>query len=408
MPEPQNLLVENTTLSFYSGSKYDTNLAYKVCVIVPVRNEADHLHQTLEALRIQLGADQIPLPQDSYEVLVLVNNSSDESLAIARRYADTFPDFAMSVANIDLTDADAHIGTVRRLLMDEAYTRLTKSCRKGGIIASTDGDTMVDKHWITRITAEIDRGNDAVGGRILTRPERGDGRAYHLRDVTYRCLLAQAECMIDPLAHNPYPCHHQYFGANFAVTAKMYAQAGRLPIVPFLEDVAFHKALISHDARIRNSFDVKVYTSSRRDGRVHIGFSEQLRRWQHDEKLYQMQMVEDVQVLLHMYQTRSILRKMWSSYQQTRIVHPHDVRQAASMLEMDLTKLENLMVESAYFGQFWHTLLQVTAHSQNRTVTFQPIKQAIMQLRKFVKDPALNASQKSPADRFPPANFAPI
>ncbi|WP_171037987.1 glycosyltransferase [Dyadobacter luticola] len=401
----QSSKVENVTLSFYSGRKDCAANAYEVCVIVPVRNEANHLYQTLDALRLQVGLNCMPLPPDIYEVLVLVNNSSDDSCQIARQYVADFPDFNLSVANIHLDESQAHIGTVRRLLMDEAYKRLTRSFSQKRIIASTDGDTLVDSQWISQIIAEIDKGNDAVGGRILTRRESGNGRAYHLRDVTYRCLLAQAECILDPQIHNPYPCHHQYFGANMAVTADMYQQAGRLPVVPFLEDVAFHKALVDHDAKIRNSFSVKVYTSSRKDGRVAVGFSEQLRRWQNEEKIYQTQMVEDVQVLLDMFRVRNFLRKSWSSYQQNQKIDAHDLEQFAIMFDMDCELIKAKIVEAKHFGQFWHAFSETTAKSLHRTVTFQPIKQAILQLRKFIKNADFISSQRNLNDNFQPVSY---
>ncbi len=172
--------------------------ALTVSVIVPVRNEAHHLVQTLDALRNQFDADGKPLNPATFEVLVLANNCTDQSYAVAIGYQQRYPAFPLHVAQIQLPPHKANIGTVRRLLMDEAYRRLTSTHTRCGIIASTDGDTVVDRCWLHYITLEIARGNDAVGGRILTRPDGSQMRLYHLRDVLYRTLIARVEALARP------------------------------------------------------------------------------------------------------------------------------------------------------------------------------------------------------------------
>ncbi|MCF2489192.1 glycosyltransferase family A protein [Dyadobacter sp. CY347] len=389
-PEPQH-----ADVTFVSNSIGRHFSSCKVCVIVPVRNEASHLHQTLEALRNQTDGSGQPLPRGTYEVIVLVNNSSDDSFQIVTRYAQAFPAFGLSAGNIALPKDQAHIGTVRRLLMDEAYKRLTLSGSDDGIIASTDGDTIVDSQWVFQIMAEIAKGNDAVGGRILTHKNEQIARLYHLRDVTYRCLLTHAECLVDPQVHNPYPRHFQYFAANMAVTCKMYAQAGKLPILPFLEDVAFYKALLNQDARIRNSFHVKVYTSTRTDGRVEIGFSEQLRKWQQDEEKAETQMVEDVTLLISTFRLRNMLRRCWSKYQQTKRIDANELDHITSHLQMDTDRLESALVNSTYFGPLW-SMLHSYYKETNGAMALQPIDQAIAQLRAFINKPDVTVFQKSP------------
>ncbi|GGB97718.1 glycosyltransferase family 2 protein [Dyadobacter sediminis] len=368
----------------------------QVCVVVPVRNEAGSLYQTLEALRRQTDQQQQPLDPASYEVLVLVNNSTDHSFQIASEYARDFPAFRLIVENIHLPAHQAHIGTVRRLLMDRAYTRLMRSNNLNGIIASTDGDTIVDHQWVHHIIAEIACGNDAVGGRILTRKKAGSARLYHLRDVTYRCLLSQAESILDPQVHNPFPCHFQYFGANMAVTCKMYEQAGRLPILPFLEDAAFHKALLHQDARIRKSFKVKVYTSARTNGRVSVGFSEQLKKWKEDQKNGQAQLVEAVAPLLVMFNARSRLRRCWYEYHQNQIILYKEIDELAHSLQVQPAGLQNSLIRATLFGELWESVVLLVQSDVNYTVRFQPIQQAIMQLRMFVKNPGLTVSETNP------------
>jgi hypothetical protein len=368
----------------------------KVCVVVPVRDEAVGLKYTLDALRRQIDAEGLPLDHHLYEVLVLVNNCRDDSHQICLDYMQKFPAFRLIVGQIWLENELANIGTVRRMLMDEACQRLSCAGKTDGIIASTDGDTIVDEQWIINIIEEIGKGNDAVGGRILTKPETGRSRFYHLRDVTYRCLLTQAESLIDPQQHDPFPCHFQYFGANMAVTCKMYELAGRLPQVPYLEDMAFYKALVLHDARIRRSFAVRVYTSARTEGRVSIGFSEQLKRWMHEHNDNIPQMVEDVMPSLAMFYMRGFLRKCWDEYKKMGSVEKGALEAISASLNLSeewlLAQLEN----TNYFGVLWDAVSQSQSDKHQR---LQPIHQAIDALRVFIKNPCTSSFQTNPADK---------
>jgi glycosyltransferase involved in cell wall biosynthesis len=138
----------------------------EVCVIVPVKDEAQTLPTTLAALANQTCLNGQPLNSHTYEIIILANNCIDESAAIARQFAKQYPDLALHVAEITLAPDRAYIGYVRKLLMDEAYQRLMSLGKRQGIIASTDGDTQVSATWIAATLHEIAGGVDAVGGRI--------------------------------------------------------------------------------------------------------------------------------------------------------------------------------------------------------------------------------------------------
>lgn len=130
-------------------------------------------------------------------------------MEIALIYQREHGDFALHIANIELTKEKAHIGTVRRMLMDEAYNRFMSADKNQGIIASTDGDSEVNQHWVHYNLEEMGKGYDVVGGRILPKPVQATSRLYHLQDVSYRYLVAQLESTIDPLLHDPWPRHFQ-------------------------------------------------------------------------------------------------------------------------------------------------------------------------------------------------------
>lgn len=254
----------------------------RLSVVIPARNEAAGLTRTLTALAGQVDAAGIPLAPDCYEVLLLVNNCSDETAEVARCFSKRFPRLALHVAEITLPPALAHVGAARRLLMDEACRRLLRRRRTQGVIASTDGDTRVAPDWVYRILHEVAGGAEAVGGRIRVERhchEDRHARLYSVRDMAYQRGLTRLESFLDPDPADPWPRHCQFFGGSLAVTAAAYLRAGGLPVLPCLEDVALGERLRRMDICIRHSPAVRVTTSARQDGRAALGLSTQLREW---------------------------------------------------------------------------------------------------------------------------------
>jgi len=352
----QTSLEETADIDQISASDLFTNISpasdLKVSVILPVRNELENLPKTLDALRKQYDNSGKRVPYQHYEVLLLANNCSDASADFARKYQKRYPEFSLHIEDIRLSMDVAHIGTVRRLLMDAAYNRFELLGKPNGIIASTDGDTEVDKNWVFNTIEEINKGNDVVGGRILTRPENSIARVYYLRDVTYKHLVSRIETLIDPLENDPWPRHYQCFGASFAVTCAIYDLSGRLPVVPFLEDMAFHRALRCIDAKIRLSPLVKVYTSTRIQGRVDFGFSIQLKQWGEMNQAHDPVLVEPAEALFKKLDAKKMLRQYWLlSDEQKR--SSDLLRQVAQILEIDLNWLRDQASVTTFFGMFW-------------------------------------------------------
>ncbi len=166
----------------------------EVSVIVPACNEAESLPATLSALAHQVDLQGQRLDSRRYEIILLLNNCSDNSVAIARNFAQQHPDLVLHIVEKTLPANEAYIGRVRQILMDEAYRRLISLGRKRGVIASTDGDSQVSQTWIAATLYEINCGADAVGGRIITnQSDRAKldphAKSYHLREVGYRYLI---------------------------------------------------------------------------------------------------------------------------------------------------------------------------------------------------------------------------
>jgi glycosyltransferase involved in cell wall biosynthesis len=253
-------------------------------VIVPAKNEAQTIPATLDALRCQIDRSGHPLEPTSFDVTVLANNCDDDTAGVVRDYSSRYPTFQLRVLERQFPPEHANIGTVRRTLFDEACKRFEAE-RIDGIVASTDADTSVAPEWIAANMEALAQGADAVGGRILLSQEERHSmepmlRTLHLRDTSYRILLSNLEALVDPQPSDPFPRHHQHFGASLAVRVSTYRRAGGIPRVVTLEDMAFYQQLVRIDARVRHSPHVRVTTSGRRDGRVPIGLSTQLVEWE--------------------------------------------------------------------------------------------------------------------------------
>ncbi len=304
--------------------------ACEIIVIIPARDEAAHIEIALSALTAQLDLNGEPFAHHRYEVILLANNCADATAAIAHRFATAHKNFNLHVVETTLPAERAHVGQARRLLMDEAARRLRLVNRHHvGVIASTDADTRVAPTWLAATLAEIKSGADAVGGRIIidTNADENvnakvdindngsrlcDGtRTLHLRDTTYRHLAAELEARLDPEPHDPHPRHHQHFGASFAVTVRVYERVGRLPVVPYLEDLAFYHALRRHDALVRHSPQVRVVTSARRTGRAPVGLSFQLGEWEKMSRRRQSYTVESAASIERRSLLRAELRALW-------------------------------------------------------------------------------------------------
>ncbi len=285
-------------------------------VVVPVHNEAEHLQMTLESFTRQIDVRKKPLDPNLFEIIIYANNCRDESAAIARRWKSLNTSLNVHVVEADLPPENSNIGFVRRMLMNEANTRLRRNLHQGGIIMTTDGDTCVAPNWIAANMQEIKDGADAIGGRILISPTEirqmdGKARRFHLLDTGYRLLTAELEARLDCVSHDYLPRHHQHFNGSFAVTTEAFRRAGGIPEVRFLEDVAFYHSLLRVDARFRHSPFVRVNTSARHSGRTESGLSTQISEWTMMGRNFDEYFVESAAAVEQRFYLRSRLRDLW-------------------------------------------------------------------------------------------------
>ncbi|MDQ2775453.1 MAG: glycosyltransferase, partial [Acidobacteriota bacterium] len=327
----------------------------QACVIVPARNEEELLPLALRALAGQKSCDGAPLPRSLYEVIVLINDSHDRSREAAEAVGRDFPGFQLHVIERNFGEREAHIGNVRKLLMDEACRRLKMVAGANGAILSTDADTCVSSNWIAQNLAELQNGAEAVGGRVLipgVQQERLDActRALNRYDDTYHRLVSWVESRLDPEPFDPWPRHHQHFGSSLAVRPSVYREVGGLPPVRALEDIAFYQSLLRQDRKLRHSNLVRVFTSARLAGRANAGLAKKLSEWKSQGQSGIYTAVENAAFLDHLFTTRRQLRTIWAGYQSLKLASPSRLKEVATALGVQPGEVTKHAAETPHFG----------------------------------------------------------
>ena len=246
----------------------------RVAVAIPARNEEGQLPACLAALDRAAAACANPVT-----VVVIANQCTDGSAALLAR---TRLDYAeLHWQAVSLPEGRRHAGWARRLAFDAAADLLRDP---GDLLLSTDADTCVAPDWISRTIAHVDAGADAVAGRALTR--RSDRTALGAAAMRRLNLLGRYGVALDwlradlaPSAHDPWPRHFYEGGASIALTLACYRGIGGAPTPPLGEDRALFAAVRKVGGRVRHPLDVRVFTSSRTEGRAAGGMADTVARW---------------------------------------------------------------------------------------------------------------------------------
>ena len=250
------------------------------------------------------------------------------------------------------------------------------------MLLSTDADTLASSTWVAATLREIERGAEAVGGRILTQTpaavEPCPVRRIQLRDAAYRVLLRQLEDKLDPCTADRWPCHHQQNGASLALTVRAYRQVGGLPVVPFLEDEQLWQLLLHHDLPVRHSPHVQVYTSARRSGRVEVGLSWQLREWDNLNEQQREPQVPCPHELVRVWTARRRLRAWWQAGQ---LRMSADLVRLAQAIEVPAGELLGQARQAKTFGQLWQW-----AEATRGAVMPVPLSGALRDLRVYLRE----------------------
>lgn len=299
-------------------------------VTIPAHNEESLIAETLRALLIQTDPAGNPIDPDSFEILLLAHNCTDQTAAAARA-AVRGPRPAVHVIEWETTAIDATVGAARKAITELAASRLSSLNKPDGIVATTDADTGVSPEWIFQTRREMKPNISAVAGCIevdftgviLTTPAI---TRYQHDYETYRRLCSELAAKLEPVAHEPGLRHEIHTAASYAVRASIHTEIGGIPSLERGEDIAFHRMILAAGHLVRHSPLVRVSTSGRDCGRVSGGLADALCGWTDCARNDGDYMVESPDVFIRYYSTRSRIRKRLETF------HPESIERAARLV----------------------------------------------------------------------------
>lgn len=159
----------------------------RLSVVLPVYNEAANIHDVLTSL-----LDQDDIGPEAYEIVLVDNNSTDDTVAIARRFAES-----SAVALHVISEREQGVAPARRTGMEFAVRRSRDRKDPGErfYLVSADADCRVDRRWLVELFAAMEEGKAAIGvcdyyynaDHFVGRPRLWDAiqRTLRCRAVTF-------------------------------------------------------------------------------------------------------------------------------------------------------------------------------------------------------------------------------
>jgi glycosyltransferase involved in cell wall biosynthesis len=138
-------------------------------------------------------------------------------------------------------------------------------------LATTDADTLVFSDWIARQLRWWQKGADGIAGTVIPISWEEQPPVVRRR---YESKMAQLGTGFG---------HPHVYGANLALTKAAYLETGGISAIDSGEDHALWDALEANGRHAIHVPDVRVATSTRREGRAPDGFSALLRSLETNE-----------------------------------------------------------------------------------------------------------------------------
>lgn len=227
------------------------DLVRDVLVVVPARNEEQLLPGCLDSLDAAHATLARADPAIRVTTVVVLDRCTDASAELVD---------ARSWVHAARSEAGC-VGAARRLGVAAAIGFAGRPDPGATWIASTDADSVVPPHWLSRQLELACAGADLVLGTVVPEvrgvdPELID--AWHARH-----LLTDGH----PYVH----------GANLGVRLSIYLQAGGFAELPVHEDVRLVEAIRRDGGAVVSTASAPVVTSGRFEARAPEGFASYLR-----------------------------------------------------------------------------------------------------------------------------------
>lgn len=224
--------------------------AWSTGIVVPAQNEAASIEACIHSIRRSCEAAKLL----DYWIVIVADSCTDDTVPLARRAT-------AGVGQVIETDVKS-AGSARRLGVEAALVHFQDKQLRRIWLANTDADTLVSCDWIAVQLRLADAGIAAVAG-IVKLEEGGALAAHELYRATY---LTRAD-----------GTHGHVHGANLALRADAYVDAGGWAHLPLAEDHCLWARLKHRGWRLSSPVTSVVVTSARLLGRARGGFADTLR-----------------------------------------------------------------------------------------------------------------------------------
>ena len=252
----------------------------RAVVVVPAHDEEQRIGRCLEAL-----AGQVEVAPEEFEVIVVLDACEDATAAVVDAVRSSLDGLCQPSAERRAGGPDIHAvvgpgqgaGPARATGMDIGCARLESLGRHGGLLASTDADSVVASDWIARQLEALAGGAEAIGGEVVLDPTEAAALPPGLLADREAQLAARTR---DAAARGPAE-HAHFSGASLGVTPDAYRRAGGMAWMAALEDQELEDRLVAAGVTIHRLRPVSVVTAARTEGRAERGLARdlELARW---------------------------------------------------------------------------------------------------------------------------------
>ncbi len=387
---PFSTISRDFTFTWHSPEPALPNPAARIVFAIPAKDEEDRITECIAAFENQTNDEGNAVARAGYEVLILVNNTTDATIERALA-AKSHP--GIHVVSVELPLPHAHIGWARRLAMEWASDRLRQNERPEGIIVSTDSDSRIAPDFVQQLTQIFsDQTVDAVGASLAVQSEV-DGEVF---DYLHSYFKLEGELRQRVQQESTFSLMHSHFsGAGIAVRQRVFDAVGGLSPLPYNEDKQLYYKLLQCDARILMSDRLVVHTSGRVLGRTEWGMAAQFRQWQSAGEKGEPVFVASARAQWLYLQFQMALYEFWatrSPASQTEVC----LYLEAYQLPEPVVFLSRIDFNN-YFGQYWCCVWEhpKMVEARQRTFPAVPVRDGIAEYSLLLSDLNKNRARRA-------------
>lgn len=227
-----------------------------VSILVPAHNEGKVIAQTVEAL---LAFDY---PQDRYEIIIVNDNSSDNSAALLAELQARYPQRRLTVINTDATNG----GKGKSNALNIGFAQSS-----GELIAIYDADNTPERTALRYLVAEI-VGNPSLGAvigkfRTRNRNESWLTRFINIETLSFQWMAQAGRWKLFKLCTIP--------GTNFIMRREIVERIGGWDVKAIAEDTEISFRIYMMGYRIK--FQPKAVTWEQEPQTLRVWFKQRTR-----------------------------------------------------------------------------------------------------------------------------------